>query len=217
MEASTAVLSRPAVSPDGRYIVSSHGTQQRSHVLKVWDSRSGRCVSESWLSQWTTKYPLRSMSWHPTQHMLAIASLGPGATVTVLYAEKEHTHSLAKRLVPSFFNSSPVGRKHGESYDNTSDAGSVASVRFQGNNTSPIRVCNDCDGYSRHWWDESSIAHDRRVSCVESQRSQHVLQTLWKCTRLRQRIGNSVANRRHYHSFRQSPVRSFIPFSRFPL
>jgi hypothetical protein len=80
-------------TPDGR---------ERFHV-RAWDSQSGH-IQESFLnglplhtsssdSQFgsaTIPYPFlpRSISWHPSQHMVAISMVGPGAAVGIYCANK---------------------------------------------------------------------------------------------------------------------------------
>ena len=55
--------------------------------IRVWDTSTGTPVNCS-LSEITLPYPVRSMSWHPSQHMVAVAMAGHGASVAVYCAEK---------------------------------------------------------------------------------------------------------------------------------
>lgn len=42
----------------------------------------------------TFAYPVRSISWHPTQHLLAVAMLGPGAAVVLYTTDSSSVSSI---------------------------------------------------------------------------------------------------------------------------
>jgi hypothetical protein len=95
-------------TPDGR---------ERFHV-RAWDSQSGH-IQDSFLNgeytslaffslmtlSATIPYPFlpRSISWHPSQHMIAISMVGPGAAIGIYSANKP-------RSVPDLSLSNSVSR-----------------------------------------------------------------------------------------------------------
>ncbi len=42
----------------------------------------------------TFAYPVRSVTWHPTQHLLAVAMLGPGAAVVLYTTDSSSASSI---------------------------------------------------------------------------------------------------------------------------
>ena len=42
--------------------------------LRFWDSQTGHTIPSS-LSDLLLPFPVRSISWHPTQHMMAVATV----------------------------------------------------------------------------------------------------------------------------------------------
>ena len=86
------VFCRAVLSSDGRLVASgvcaegSGPTSGRFH-LGVWDSSTGQAVSTP-LSDVVLPYPVRAMSWHPRQHVVAVAMVGPGACVAVFGGER---------------------------------------------------------------------------------------------------------------------------------
>lgn len=68
-------LSSSAVSNKGDQVV---------YRLSLWDSQTGASIRTE-LSEYHYPYPVRSISWHPKQHALAVAFMGEQAAV-VIYA-----------------------------------------------------------------------------------------------------------------------------------
>jgi len=86
------VFCRAVLSSDGRLVASgvcgegSGPTSGRFH-LGVLDSSTGQAVSTP-LSDVVLPYPVRGVSWHPKQHVVAVAMVGPGACVAVFGGER---------------------------------------------------------------------------------------------------------------------------------
>jgi WD40 repeat protein len=94
---------RTTLSPDGRFVCacvleSSSESAGNTYSLKIWDVISGGIVQNTMFSHFTFPYLIRSVTWHPTQHMIAVSSLGPNAAVMVFYTEKESAKKAARRL-----------------------------------------------------------------------------------------------------------------------
>lgn len=91
---SAGVFFRAIFSADGRFIVSCNTTHSASSLssrgvanggtykLLVWDTYTGHPIQTP-LSALTFPYPVRSLSWHPCQHLLAISMVGEGAAVAL--------------------------------------------------------------------------------------------------------------------------------------
>lgn len=94
---STGIFYRASFSADGKFIVACCNVSQEIdrpvYKLLVWDSYTGQPVS-SFLSQLTFAYPVRSVTWHPTQHLLAVAMLGPGAAVVLYTTDSSSASSI---------------------------------------------------------------------------------------------------------------------------
>lgn len=93
----TAVLHRAQVSADGQYVVcgekrkaNSNGSKDHAYHLKVWKTVTGEEV-ETVLSGFHFPYPIRSISWHPRQHLFAISMVGPGAAVVLYSANSDNS------------------------------------------------------------------------------------------------------------------------------
>lgn len=88
---SAGVFHRAAFSADGRFILCCCATAagEESNVshyrLLAWDTESGNPIPYWPLSTLTFPYPIRSIAWHPSQHLIAVSMVGPGAAV-VLYS-----------------------------------------------------------------------------------------------------------------------------------
>eukprot|EP00605_Chrysophyceae_sp_TOSAG23-4_P000238 GSChrysophyteH1.ASY1.ANO1.275.1 assembled CDS len=98
---SGAVFGRATLSPDGHYAVtgvsSSSSGGDGHYNLKFWDVKQGNLFPAS-LSDINLPYPVRSISWHPTQHAIAVAMVGHGAAVVVYCGEKESAElSISRR------------------------------------------------------------------------------------------------------------------------
>jgi hypothetical protein len=94
---STGVFYRANFSADGKFIIACSNVSQESdrpvYKLLVWDSYTGQPVP-SLLSQLTFAYPVRGVSWHPTQHLIAVAMLGPGAAVVLYTTDSSSASSI---------------------------------------------------------------------------------------------------------------------------
>lgn len=82
---------RAAFSADGRYatcgtILRNHEGTEKNHI-RVWDTLTGRHVDTKIASLPYSFIP-RSVTWHPKQHMLAVAMVGHGAAVSIYCANK---------------------------------------------------------------------------------------------------------------------------------
>eukprot|EP00981_Chlorochromonas_danica_P009400 scaffold2646_cov184-Ochromonas_danica.AAC.3 len=100
---SAGVFFHASYSADGRYIISCNTTTSVSfntgggsssnasrrtadcctYKLLIWDTYTGHIVPSP-ISDLTFPYPVRSIAWHPNQHLLAVSMVGSGAAV-VLY------------------------------------------------------------------------------------------------------------------------------------
>ena len=86
-------FSRATLSADGRFAVccvqGEPGTPlQGKFVLRAWDSVTGAVVSDFALGSVPLPFAVRSISWHPRQHVVAVAMVGPGAGVNVFCGER---------------------------------------------------------------------------------------------------------------------------------
>lgn len=72
---------RAVFSPDGRFVVAG---SEEGHVM-VWEAKTGARVHHS-LARFSFNAPLLDVSWHPTQHCLALASGGGPHPVLVTFA-----------------------------------------------------------------------------------------------------------------------------------
>ncbi len=93
--ANGSVFSKATFSPDGRYAVagmsSSNNVANDGHYnLKFWEAKHGS-INTTALSEINLPYPVRSISWHPSQHCVAVAMVGHGAAVAVYCGEREST------------------------------------------------------------------------------------------------------------------------------
>lgn len=136
------------LSPDGRFVcacvLESDGVGN-SYTLKIWDVISGSIVQNTIFSQFTFPYLIRSVTWHPTQHMIAVSSLGPNAAVMVFYTEKESAKKAARRLstlsIADVYNSVHPA-DDATTHDGASERGSVSasvtgSVQSQSRSPAP--------------------------------------------------------------------------------
>lgn len=80
------------------------GNSNGNYMLRFWDSQSGQVIVDSVLSSHAFPYPIRSCSWHPNQHMIAIASVGPEASLLLFCAEKENATAAIRRLASTSAN-----------------------------------------------------------------------------------------------------------------
>jgi len=98
---SGAVFGRAELSPDGRFAVagiSSTSVNNGGHYnLKVWEAKQGN-VYPAVLSDINLPYPVRSISWHPEQHVMAVAMVGMGAAVVIYCGERESAELAIGRM-----------------------------------------------------------------------------------------------------------------------
>ncbi len=87
-------FARAGMSADGRYAVCGTTIDglplagQPSYCLRFWDTITGALATPSDMSALQLPFPVRSTAWHPRQHMVALAAVGPGAALTLLVANK---------------------------------------------------------------------------------------------------------------------------------
>lgn len=97
--------------------------------LKVWDAQSGSFLSCP-LTDIPLPYTVRSISWNNTQHMIAVAMAGQGASVAIYTAEKESVLRALERAqqsaVSDYFNQI-AANKNGESEIGSEDGGAALS------------------------------------------------------------------------------------------
>ncbi|KAJ1420494.1 WD40-repeat-containing domain protein [Ochromonadaceae sp. CCMP2298] len=93
------LFNRASLSADGRYAVagSSVKGEEGLYRLQVWDSGTGR-LQRSPLSGMMFPYPVRSISWHPSQHLLAVAMVGQGAAVAIYSGDRENADRTIERM-----------------------------------------------------------------------------------------------------------------------
>jgi len=124
---------RCTLSPDGRFVCACvfEGGQgaAKQYSLKIWEVISGAIVQNTVFSQFVFPHMIRSISWHPSQHMIAVSSLGPNAAVMVFYTEKESAKTAARRM-SAFSIADVYSAVHGDdaatTADGASERGSVA-------------------------------------------------------------------------------------------
>lgn len=95
-------FSRATISPDGSYAIACalaepSGTMDPFFRLKTWDAQLGHS-QPSVLSDIILPFPAKDISWHPSQHTLAVACQGPGAVLTVYVGERESAELAVSRL-----------------------------------------------------------------------------------------------------------------------
>lgn len=94
-----SIFSRASFSADGRFVIcgsfsNSHSSQYK---LQIWDSQSGHALRMP-LSDFTFPYPVRSISWHPKQHLIAVAMVGPQAAVAIYATDKESADKIVEHV-----------------------------------------------------------------------------------------------------------------------
>jgi len=90
--AAGGIFARANYSADGRYAIAGSNVKAQDGLyrLQVWDTSTGHSVRTA-LSDMMFPYPVRSVTWHPSQHLLAVAmvSLGYGQHLS------QFSHSLS--------------------------------------------------------------------------------------------------------------------------
>jgi len=98
---SGAVFGRAEFSPDGRFAVAGISAQSANsdghYNLKVWEAKQGN-VYPAVLSEINLPYPVRSISWHPEQHVMAVSMVGMGAAVVIYSGERESAELAIGRM-----------------------------------------------------------------------------------------------------------------------
>lgn len=83
---------RASISSDGRYVLvptmSKNRTGGTSYSFQIRDAANGNIVSCD-ASAASMLHPVRSIAWHPKQHMVAVAVAGTGSAVMVFCANKD--------------------------------------------------------------------------------------------------------------------------------
>lgn len=82
------VFQRASYSADGQFVACgvSEGLGG-GYKIKIWEVSTGQVVSCP-LSDITFPYPIRSIAWHPRQHLIAVGSVGVGASLCIYSAER---------------------------------------------------------------------------------------------------------------------------------
>ena len=95
----SAVFCRAGLSSDGRVVVSgtTNPNDGGCSRLRFWDSQSGAMLPSA-LSDLLLPYAVRSLSWHPKQHVLAVAIAGPGASVVIYCGQRESAERAVARI-----------------------------------------------------------------------------------------------------------------------
>ena len=62
----------------------------------MWEVSTGQLVSCP-LSDIIFPYPIRGISWHPKQHLIAVSSVGVGASLCIYGADRESADAAVKR------------------------------------------------------------------------------------------------------------------------
>jgi hypothetical protein len=119
---SGAVYGRATLSPDGRFAVtgvSASGTSDGRYRLKVWEVKNGN-VYPAALSEINLPYPVRSISWHPEQHVMAVAMVGSGAAVVVYSGERESAEIAIGRMASNALDANIVAQNEASRTNNES-------------------------------------------------------------------------------------------------
>ena len=109
-------FARATLSADGRFVMcgaedtrfvsnssedaNASTSSSKPSKIKVWDSQSGSLINCP-LSDISLSYSVRSIGWSRTQHMIAVAIAGPGASVNIFTAEKESVLNVLERAEQS--------------------------------------------------------------------------------------------------------------------
>ena len=112
---SGAVFGRATISPDGRYAISgvsalSSSNAEGHYNLKVWEAQEGN-IYPSTLSEINLPFPVRSISWHPKQHVLAVAMVGLGAAVAIYSGERESAELAVGRMAVQGFHDTILAKE----------------------------------------------------------------------------------------------------------
>mmetsp|Transcript_2505 Transcript_2505/g.3848 ORF Transcript_2505/g.3848 Transcript_2505/m.3848 type:complete len:1065 (+) Transcript_2505:68-3262(+) len=95
-------FSRATFSADGRYAIcgcvgkTTEGLEK--YYLGAWDSQTGTPQQSNIAGVITYPYLPRCVSWHPSQHMMAVAMVGCGAAVGIYCANKDRAENAARQL-----------------------------------------------------------------------------------------------------------------------
>ena len=95
----SAVFCRAALSADGRVVVSGTTSPNDGGCsrLRFWDSQTGVQMPCA-LTDLMLPYAVRSISWHPKQHVVAVAMAGPGAAVALYCGQRESAERAVARI-----------------------------------------------------------------------------------------------------------------------
>ena len=96
----SSVFSRAEISADGYYTVCGGSSKFNKHTysLRFWESATGHSVPSA-LSDIEFPYPIRSVAWHPRQHMLAVSMVGQGAAVVIYCTERDSSDKVLSKKV----------------------------------------------------------------------------------------------------------------------
>jgi WD40 repeat protein len=123
-------LCRAQISGDGNYVVcgSSINASEDKYCLRVWETQTGNVEACS-LSDIIFPYPVRSVSWHPKQHVIAVGMVGQGSAVAVYAAHREVAERAVARI--NALAAATVLNKDDEREDIPSSNTSIASFNTQ--------------------------------------------------------------------------------------
>ena len=96
----SSIFSRAEISADGNYAVCGGSSKfnKLTYSLRFWESSTGHTVPSA-LSEIEFPYPIRSVAWHPRQHMLAVSMVGQGAAVVIYCAERDTSDKMVTKKV----------------------------------------------------------------------------------------------------------------------
>ena len=123
------VFGRATLSADGKYSLCGTcsdlptSTQPPRCHVRLWDTASGLSIPCA-LADAVLPYPVRSLSWHPRQHMVAVAMVGPGAAVAIYTGERESS----TRAVSQLYNVSSLGLGFDSNAPESSETDSLTGI-----------------------------------------------------------------------------------------
>jgi hypothetical protein len=95
----SAVFCRAALSADGRIVAcgTTSSNDEGCSRLRFWDSQTGNALPST-LTDLLLPFAVRSISWHPKQHVMAVAMLGSGAAVALYSGQRETAGKAVARI-----------------------------------------------------------------------------------------------------------------------
>lgn len=95
----SAVFCRAALSADGRIVAcgTTSSNDEGCSRLRFWDSQTGNALPST-LTDLLLPFAVRSISWHPKQHVMAVAMIGSGAAVALYSGQRESAEKAVARI-----------------------------------------------------------------------------------------------------------------------